>query len=236
MTAFEAVLFDCDGVLVDSESITNRVLCTMLNESGWPISTEECLREFIGKTVRSQAALIEARTGWRGFGVLPFFADAAKLPAEDALDLPKGGGAGGFKVACLAFSRIANFDDLDPLAQEPGVALRMIQPGQAIPGDTDLVILPGSKSTRGDLAFLRAQGWDIDLAAHVRRGGHVLGVEEQKIRPLTAQKVVGQVARIGKQPLKLGIVAGGQRGVGRGARKPFQKVARQGIQRHRTCN
>ena len=63
MTAFEAVLFDCDGVLVDSESITNRVLCTMLNESGWPISTEECLREFIGKTVRSQAALIEARTG-----------------------------------------------------------------------------------------------------------------------------------------------------------------------------
>jgi len=62
MTAFEAVLFDCDGVLVDSESITNRVLCTMLNESGWPISTEECLREFIGKTVRSQVALIEART------------------------------------------------------------------------------------------------------------------------------------------------------------------------------
>ena len=57
MTAFEAVLFDCDGVLVDSESITNRVLCTMLNDSGWPISTEECLREFIGKTVRSQAAL-----------------------------------------------------------------------------------------------------------------------------------------------------------------------------------
>ncbi|MDR0227285.1 MAG: HAD family phosphatase [Burkholderiaceae bacterium] len=63
MTAFEAVLFDCDGVLVDSESITNRVLCTMLNESGWPTSTEECLREFIGKTVRSQAALIESRTG-----------------------------------------------------------------------------------------------------------------------------------------------------------------------------
>ena len=104
------------------------------------------------------------------------FVDAGRLPAEDALDLPKGGGAGGFKVACLAFSRIANFDDLDPLAQEPGVALRMIQPGQAIPGDTDLVILPGSKSTRGDLAFLRAQGWDIDLQAHVRRGGHVLGI------------------------------------------------------------
>ena len=63
MTAFDAVLFDCDGVLVDSESITNRVLCTMLNESGWAISQEECTRDFIGKTVRSQAAVIEAHTG-----------------------------------------------------------------------------------------------------------------------------------------------------------------------------
>lgn len=120
--------------------------------------------------------LIEARTGWRGFGVLPFFPDAARLPAEDALDLPKGGGAGGFRVVCLALSRIANFDDLDPLAQEPGVSLSMVLPGQPIPADADLVILPGSKSTRGDLAFLRAQGWDVDLRAHVRRGGHVLGI------------------------------------------------------------
>ncbi|MDQ1849243.1 cobyric acid synthase [Gemmobacter fulvus] len=121
-------------------------------------------------------ALIAAQTGWRGYGVVPFFADAARLPAEDALDLPKAGGAGGFKVVCLALSRIANFDDLDPLGQEPGVALSMVAAGQPIPGDADLVILPGSKSTRGDLAFLRAQGWDIDLAAHVRRGGHVLGI------------------------------------------------------------
>ena len=120
--------------------------------------------------------LIEARTGWRGFGVVPFFADASKLPAEDALDLPKGGGAGGCKIVCLTLSRIANFDDLDPLAQEPGVSLRMLRAGEAIPGDTDLVIIPGSKSTRGDLAYLRAQGWDIDLAAHLRRGGRVLGI------------------------------------------------------------
>lgn len=60
---FDAVLFDCDGVLVDSESITNRVLRDMLNEAGWPITTAECLQQFIGKTVRSQAALIESRTG-----------------------------------------------------------------------------------------------------------------------------------------------------------------------------
>ncbi len=121
-------------------------------------------------------ALIAARTNWRGFGVLPFFPAAARLPAEDALDLPRGGGTGAFRVAALQFSRIANFDDLDPLAQEPGVSLTMVRSGEAIPSDTDLVILPGSKSTRGDLDFLRAQGWDIDLAAHVRRGGYVLGI------------------------------------------------------------
>lgn len=120
--------------------------------------------------------LIEARTGWRGFGVLPFFADAGRLPAEDALDLRHSKGGGAFKVACLQLSRIANFDDLDPLAQEPGVNLVMVGAGQPIPGDTDLVIIPGSKSTRADLAYLRAQGWDIDLAAHVRRAGHVLGI------------------------------------------------------------
>ncbi|MCA0994743.1 cobyric acid synthase [Alloyangia pacifica] len=120
--------------------------------------------------------MIAEHTGWRGFGVLPWFRDAHLLPAEDALDLPRRSRAEGLKVVCLALSRIANFDDLDPLAQEPGVALSMLPPGEAIPGDTDLVILPGSKSTRGDLAFLRAQGWDVDLAAHVRRGGHVLGI------------------------------------------------------------
>ncbi|MGV8955080.1 MAG: cobyric acid synthase [Cypionkella sp.] len=120
--------------------------------------------------------LIAARTGWRGFGVVPFFAGAHKLPAEDALDLPKGGGAGAFKVAALVLSRIANFDDLDPLAQEPGVSLTMVRAGEVIPADSDLVIIPGSKSTRGDLAYLRAQGWDVDLAALLRRGARVLGI------------------------------------------------------------
>ncbi len=126
-------------------------------------------------------ALIAARTGWTGFGVVPFFPDAARLPAEDALDLAQSWGGKGsntatFRVAALAFSRVANFDDLDPLRQEAGVSLAMIGPGKAIPGDTDLVILPGSKSTRADLDFLRRQGWDIDIAAHVRRGGRVLGI------------------------------------------------------------
>jgi len=60
---FDAVLFDCDGVLVDSEPITNGVLCAMLNEAGWPITPEECMRTFIGRTVRSEAARIQAHTG-----------------------------------------------------------------------------------------------------------------------------------------------------------------------------
>jgi adenosylcobyric acid synthase len=119
---------------------------------------------------------IVTRTGWPGFGVLPWFPDAWKLPAEDATDLMRGPSQQGLHIVCLALSRIANFDDLDPLAQEPGVRLTMLKPGRALPGDTDIVVIPGSKSTRGDLAFLRAQGWDVDIAAHVRRGGHVLGL------------------------------------------------------------
>jgi len=121
-------------------------------------------------------AFIAARTGWRGFGVVPWFAQAHRLPAEDAQDIASGPRGAGVSIAALCFSRIANFDDLDPLKAEPGVNLVMVQAGQAIPGDARLVILPGSKSTRGDLAFLRAQGWDVDLAAHIRRGGHVLGI------------------------------------------------------------
>ncbi|MFT8717855.1 cobyric acid synthase [Acetobacter sp.] len=120
--------------------------------------------------------LIEQQTGWRGFGVVPYFADAARLPAEDALDLRRTAEDGPLKIAVPVLSRIANFDDLDPLKQESQVTLTMIGPGQAIPGDTDLIILPGTKSTCADLAWLRAQGWDIDIQAHVRRGGYVLGI------------------------------------------------------------
>ena len=120
-------------------------------------------------------ARIEAETGWRGFGTLPWFGEAWKLPAEDALDI-RSTRSGDLHIVCLTFARIANFDDMDPLAQEPGVKLTMLRAGEALPGDADLVILPGSKSTRGDLAFLRDQGWDIDLRAHHRRGGRILGI------------------------------------------------------------
>lgn len=120
---------------------------------------------------------IASMTGWEGVGIVPWFADAHKLPAEDALDIHAARHRdGGLKIAVPILSRIANFDDLDPLKLEPAVSLTMVAPGIPIPGDADLVILPGSKATIADLDFLRHQGWDIDLAAHVRRGGRVLGL------------------------------------------------------------
>ncbi len=72
--------------------------------------------------------------------------------------------------------RIANFDDLDPLTAEPGVSVEIVEPGRPLPGDAGLVLIPGSKSTIADLETFRAEGWDIDLIAHRRRGGHVLGL------------------------------------------------------------
>ena len=120
--------------------------------------------------------LIEARTGWQGLGVIPWFAGAHRLPAEDAADLGGTRGSGSFLIAVPHLNRIANFDDLDPLAQEPGVTLKIIPPGQPLPVEADLIILPGSKATIADLAHFRAQGWDIDLAAALRRGAKVLGL------------------------------------------------------------
>jgi adenosylcobyric acid synthase len=122
-------------------------------------------------------AAIREMTAWPCLGVVPWLPQTAWLPAEDALDLDRPGTArAGITIAVPVLSRIANFDDLDPLGMEDGVRLVFVRPGEAIPGDTDVVILPGSKSTIGDLAFLRAQGWDIDIAAHVRRGGRVVGL------------------------------------------------------------
>lgn len=123
-------------------------------------------------------AAIEARTGWEGFGVIPWIAAARRLPAEDAVALQTPGkrGEGKTEIAVLILSRIANFDDFDPLASEPGVRLTMVPPGTAVPATASLIIIPGTKATIADLAFLRTQGWDIDIAAHVRRGGRVLGI------------------------------------------------------------
>jgi len=125
-------------------------------------------------------AEIARRTGWTSFGLVPHLPAAARLPAEDALGLTgkaaPDGKNGHICIAVPMLPHIANFDDLDPLEAEPTVELVRVWPGTALPGDAALVLLPGSKSTIADLAALREAGFDIDLAAHVRRGGHVLGL------------------------------------------------------------
>ncbi len=121
---------------------------------------------------------VEGFTGWPCFGVVPFLKAASRLPAEDSVVLERlaGGRRAALKVAVPMLSRIANFDDLDPLAAEPQVELVFVRPGERIPVDAGLVVLPGSKSTIGDLEDLKRQGWDDDIAGHVRRGGRVIGI------------------------------------------------------------
>jgi adenosylcobyric acid synthase len=124
-------------------------------------------------------ATIARLTGWEPLGLVPFFPDARLLPAEDALALdraPARNPKARLRIAVPILPHIANFDDLDPLEAEPAVELTRVRSGAALPGDADLVILPGSKATIADLAALRAAGFDVDIAAHRRRGGMVLGL------------------------------------------------------------
>lgn len=143
------------------------------------------IRGFIVNKFRGDPALFEdgyrqteQLSGWRGFGVVPWLAAAARLPSEDAVILERTPCGGGRRivVACPITPHIANFDDLDPLKLEPSVDLRMIPPGRPIPAEAALVILAGSKATIADLHALAREGWDIDIRAHHRRGGRVLGL------------------------------------------------------------
>jgi adenosylcobyric acid synthase len=160
---------------------------------------------FIINKFRGDAALFAAgmeriaqATGWPPLGLVPFFPEARHLPAEDALALEEpsphafprkqesasglrqvsrsSGSCRRLRVAVPILPHVANFDDLDPLAAEPAVDIVRVRPGTALPGDADLIVLPGSKATIADLAALFAAGFDIDVAAHLRRGGTVLGL------------------------------------------------------------
>ncbi len=123
--------------------------------------------------------IIKQRTGMTTLGVVPWFKEASYLPAEDILDLDVNAGGratAAIKIVVPRLPRIANFDDLDPLAAEPDVEVVFVEPGNAFPGDADLVILPGSKATLADLQAFRQAGFDVDLHSHLRRGGMVLGL------------------------------------------------------------
>ena len=121
---------------------------------------------------------IEKFTGWRCFGVVPWLKAAARLPSEDSVVLERlaSGEKRALKVAVPMLGRIANFDDLDPLKAEPQVEVVFVPPGKPLPEDAGLVVIPGSKSTIGDLIKFRENGWDRDLLAHRKRGGHVVGI------------------------------------------------------------
>jgi adenosylcobyric acid synthase len=119
---------------------------------------------------------IADRTGWPSLGVVPWFDEAGRLPPEDVQDLASTRRAGGLHIAVPHLGLISNFDDLTPLGNEPAVTVEIVPPGTPLPAQADLILLAGSKSTIADLATFRGNGWDIDLAAHIRRKGRVLGI------------------------------------------------------------
>jgi adenosylcobyric acid synthase len=123
--------------------------------------------------------LITGFTGWRSFGVLPWLEAAGHLPAEDSVALERivrARPGGRIKIAVPVTGRIANFDDLDPLRAETQVELVFVRKGEGIPPDAALIVLPGSKSTIADMAELRANGWEAQIADHYRRGGSIIGI------------------------------------------------------------
>jgi adenosylcobyric acid synthase len=121
---------------------------------------------------------IASYTDWPCFGVVPWLKAASRLPAEDSVVSERltARGEGALKIAVPMLPRIANFDDLDPLMAEKQVELVFVKPGERLPADAALVIIPGSKATIADLKAMRACGWANDLQGHVRRGGRVIGI------------------------------------------------------------
>lgn len=136
------------------------------------------INKFRGNVGLFDAGLVDisTRTGWSSLGVVTWSHDLAALPAEDAVELgERSGDVSDIHIAVPMLSRIANFDDVDPLGMEDDVTVTMVPPGQPLPV-ADVVLIPGTKSTIADMDFLCSQGWDVDIEAHVRRGGHVVGI------------------------------------------------------------
>jgi len=154
------------------------------------IKTEDAalIKSFIINRFRGDPRLFDngvidivSLTQWPCRGVVPWIPAALKLPQEDAVVLEQTNPTTSLhstklRIAVPLLSRIANFDDLDPLRLEPNVEVGFVPPGTPIPNDIHAIILPGTKSTLGDMQFLREQGWDHDIIAFARQGGHVTGI------------------------------------------------------------
>ncbi len=134
------------------------------------------INKFRGDISLLQSGLdwLEQRTGKPVLGVIPYIHDLV-LEAEDAISQQQISNDVKIKVAVPVLSRISNHNDFDPLLQHPEVELTFVGPGQSIP-PADLIILPGSKSVRQDLALLKQHGWDQDIQRHLRYGGKLLGI------------------------------------------------------------
>ena len=145
------------------------------------------IRGFVVNKFRGNPRLFDAgvqrivsHTGWPSMGVVPWLRAAGRLPSEDGVQLeninaPRAPGVRA-KIVVPQLSRIANFDDFDPLREEPEVDLVFIPPGRPLPRDAALIVIPGTKSTIADMEFVRSQGWDVDILSHARHGGRVLGI------------------------------------------------------------
>ncbi len=127
------------------------------------------------KLLESGLDWLEEKTGKPVLGVLPYL-HGLMLEAEDAINVQQVEAADEqLNVVVPVLTRVSNHTDFDPLRMHPQVNLQFVGKGQAIP-PTDLIIIPGTKSVRSDLAFLREQGWDNQIERHLRLGGKVMGI------------------------------------------------------------
>ncbi|MFP6798668.1 MAG: cobyric acid synthase [Pseudomonas sp.] len=173
---------DCPVILIadiDKGGVFAHLVGTLalLSESEQARVQGFVINRFRGDIALLQPGLdwLEQRTGKPVLGVLPYLMDF-HLEAEDAIDIRQSAKAAEvIKVVVPVLPRISNHTDFDPLRLHPQVELTFVGPGQPIPG-ADLIILPGSKSVRADLAFLREQGWPAAIAKHLRYGGKLLGI------------------------------------------------------------
>ena len=172
---------DCPVILVadiDRGGVFAQIVGTL---EVLPPEEQARIRGFVINRFRGDPALLqsgldwlEQRTGKPVLGVLPYL-HGLMLDAEDAVAGGGDHGDGALKVTVPLLPRMSNHNDFDPLRLHPGVELRFAEMGRPWPA-ADLVILPGSKATRADLAFLREQGWDREIERHLRYGGKVLGI------------------------------------------------------------
>ncbi|CAD5107708.1 cobyric acid synthase [Zestomonas carbonaria] len=173
---------DCPVILIadiDKGGVFAHLVGTLalLSESEQARVAGFVINRFRGDIALLQPGLdwLEQRTGKPVLGVLPYLMDF-HLEAEDAIDARQSAKSGeALRVAVPVLPRISNHTDFDPLRLHPQVDLRFVGPGQPIP-PADLIVLPGSKSVRADLAHLRAQGWEAAIQRHLRYGGKLLGI------------------------------------------------------------